>query len=145
MGICLSGSYFPSFQGQGVSDPPFYFGETITTDLANYNGNYTYANEPQGEYRKKTTPVGSFPPNAFGLYDMHGNIWEWCLDTWHGDCQGAPSDGNPWISEASKYFVVRGGSYNLKPENCRSTLRYRDYPDNFFNLIGFRCVVARTL
>ena len=125
---------------------PFHFGETITTDLANYNGNDTYASEPLGEYREKTTPVGSFPPNAFGLYDLHGNVWEWCEDDWHKNYNGAPSDGSAWSSgEVKASKVLRGGSWNYPSVNCRSAYR-GDYareicPKNF----GFRvvCVISR--
>ena len=73
---------------------PFHFGETISPEFANYNGEYTYGNGEKGVYRKQTTPVGSFQvANPFGLYDIHGNVWEWCADDWHKNYQGAPSDG----------------------------------------------------
>ena len=125
---------------------PFHFGETITTDLANYDGNYTYANGPKGEYRQETTPVGSFPANAFGLYDMHGNVWEWCEDDWHGNYDNAPNDGRAWLSEEGSKKVICGGSWGLNPPYCRSADRYhspRDYRDYS---IGFCvvCVAART-
>ncbi|MFM7440466.1 MAG: formylglycine-generating enzyme family protein, partial [Snowella sp.] len=93
------------------TNTPFYFGETITTDLVNYYGNYTYAEAPKGQYREQTTPVGQFPPNAFGLYDMHGNVWEWCLDNWHGNYQGAPSDGSAWLINDNNSHLRRGGSW----------------------------------
>ncbi len=129
---------------RSYSTTPFYFGETITGDLANYRANEIYANEPKGEYRGKTTPVGSFPPNAFGLYDMHGNVWEWCEDDWHDNYEGAPDDGSAWISGTSNTKVVRGGSWNYTPGLCRSAFRVNDSPDFRSNDGGFRvaCGVA---
>jgi formylglycine-generating enzyme required for sulfatase activity len=120
---------------------PFYFGETITTDLANYHGNYTYGNAPQGEYRKQTATVGSFPPNAFGLYDMHGNVWEWCADTWHDNYQGAPKDGSAWINDNDNP-ILRGGSWNDFPKYCRSAFRHSNYRASLYDEIGFRVVCA---
>ncbi len=131
---------------------PFYFGETITGELANYNASKTYAEEAKGEYRKvneETTPVGQFPPNAFGLYDMHGNIWEWCADTWHDNYDGAPTDGSVWI-ENGNHSPLRGGSWDLSPSYCRSASRIyysfgRDRDHGSSN--GFRvvCGAGRTL
>ncbi len=125
---------------------PFHFGETITTDLANYRGNDVYANEPEGKYRAKTTPVGSFPPNAFGLYDMHGNVWEWCADTYHENYQGAPNDGSAWVSEFCTMRVIRGGSWDGNPSYCRSAIRGTVARADRGSYIGFRvvCVVPRT-
>ncbi|NET24815.1 MAG: formylglycine-generating enzyme family protein [Okeania sp. SIO1I7] len=122
---------------------PFYFGETITSELANYNGNDIYGKTPRGKYREETTDVGSFPPNAFGLYDMHGNVWEWCADDWHENYEGAPTDGSAWLENHGKerYPVLRGGSWSFNPNLCRSAIRYdsvrRDVHDY---LIGFRVV-----
>lgn len=121
---------------------PFYFGETITGELANYNASETYADEPKGEYREKTTPVGIFPPNAFGLYDMHGNVWEWCADTWHNNYNGAPTDGSAWLEGGNKDLSpLRGGSWAFDPENCRSASRYINIRRvDRFNQSGFRVV-----
>jgi formylglycine-generating enzyme required for sulfatase activity/tRNA A-37 threonylcarbamoyl transferase component Bud32 len=119
---------------------PFHFGETITTDLANYDGSSTYANEPKGVYRKETTPLGTFSPNAFGLYDMHGNVWEWCQDTWHDNYEGAPTDGSAWETGNSSRRVVRGGSWNFDPWYCRSASRYGTSRDARDNNDGFRIV-----
>jgi len=120
---------------------PFHFGPTLTTSLANYDGNYTYGSGPKGEYRKKTTAVGSFPPNAFGLYDMHGNVWEWCLDHWHDNYQGAPTDGSAWIEGGNSILrLLRGGSWLLNPRFCRSANRDGYYPGYRSDFIGFRVV-----
>jgi formylglycine-generating enzyme required for sulfatase activity len=122
---------------------PFHFGETITTELANYDPSQTYANEPKGQYRQQTTDVGSFPPNAFGLYDMHGNVWEWCQDNWHESYKGAPSDGSAWIDNDNQYPILRGGSWFYNPEYCRSASRNYYYTrDNLYYGIGFRIVCA---
>jgi formylglycine-generating enzyme required for sulfatase activity len=134
---------------------PFHFGETITTDLANYCGEDrtineilykgSYGNGPKGTYRKETTEVGTFPANAFGLYDMHGNVWEWCADYWHENYNGAPTDGSAWLTEdENANRLLRGGSWYNAPRSCRSAHRnwYRsDVRDSNF---GFRvgCVPA---
>jgi formylglycine-generating enzyme required for sulfatase activity len=128
---------------------PFHFGETISTDLANYAGNYIYSAGVKGINRKETTPVGSFGvANAFGLYDMHGNVWEWCVDQWHKNYEGAPTDGSAWLSDNyNQNYVRRGGSWNNDPRSCRSACRIRNVADNGYNDGGFRvvCGVARTL
>jgi formylglycine-generating enzyme required for sulfatase activity len=126
---------------------PFYFGETITTDLANYNGTDSYASEPKGQYRQHTTDVGIFRPNAFGLYDMHGLVWEWCQDDWHDTYQDAPTDGSAWLTNDSTKVpkMLRGGSWNTAPRACRSGDRLCRSPDDrYYDEFGFRvvCVVA---
>ena len=126
---------------RGGTTTPFHFGETITTDLANYNGNYTYASEPKRKYLQETTDVGSFPPNAFGLYDMHGNVWEWCQDDWHNNYIDAPKDGSGWTSRSGNTKLLRGGSWYYYPGNCRSAYRYHNYLSTF-NYIGFRVVCS---
>jgi formylglycine-generating enzyme required for sulfatase activity len=156
---------------------PFHFGETITTELVNYRGTDwelgdiiypgnivyqgnivhpgdivspgNYANAPKGEYRAKTTPVGSFPPNAFGLYDLHGNVWEWCADTYQESYSGAPRDGTAWATENNGSNVLRGGSWLNNPQLCRSAIRSGDARDNVKginpDIVGFRCFAPRTL
>ena len=119
---------------------PFHFGETITPKLANYDRIHSYASAPTSKNTQQTTEVGSFPPNAFGLYDMHGNVWEWCQDTWHENYKKAPTDSRPWINKADYFRVVRGGSWNVAPEKCRSAARNVRKPDIFGYACGFRVV-----
>ena len=101
---------------------PFHFGETITPDLVNYDGRYPYGSAPKGLYRYEQTDVGSFPPNAFGLYDMHGNVYEWCSDKWHDNYNGAPTDGSSWET-GDGYRVMRGGDWNDNAVDCRGAVR----------------------
>ena len=126
---------------------PFHFGETITSALANYNGTVIYQSEPKGEKRSQTTNVGSFPPNAFGFYDMHGNVWEWCEDVYHENYEGAPTDGSAWnVGGESGGRVLRGGSWVGYPRFCRSATRGDfDAGVRRYNF-GFRvvCVAPRT-
>jgi formylglycine-generating enzyme required for sulfatase activity len=144
---------------RGETTTPFHFGKTITTNLGNYNCTYypnndwsgSYDQEPKGVYRKKTTPVEMFPPNIFGLHDMHGNVFEWCLDHYHDDYEGAPTNGSAWIdSDADRdtLRVVRGGCWDVNPSYCRSAYRnVINIPVILNGYIGFRvvCEAARTL
>jgi formylglycine-generating enzyme required for sulfatase activity len=118
---------------------PFYFGGTINPDQANYDGNYSYGKGKKGEYRQQTTPVNTFPANAFGLYDMHGNVWEWIEDDWHENYKGALSDGQAWINNPrGEGRVLRGGSWLDDPLLCRSAYRLRDHPVGRGSNFGFR-------
>jgi formylglycine-generating enzyme required for sulfatase activity len=124
---------------------PFHFGETIDPLLANYFGYYTYGRGQTGQHQAKTTPVGSFKvANNFGLFDIHGNVWEWCQDCWRSSYQDSPRDGSAWVDSESDR-VLRGGSWINAPVFCRSASRYSDPNDGDSN-VGFRVVVpARML
>jgi formylglycine-generating enzyme required for sulfatase activity len=143
------------------SDTPFHFGETISPELANYNSNRTYGDGPSGEYREQTRPVGMFsanasdvkpfPANAWGLFDMHGNVWEWCLDQWHPSYEGAPKDGGAWEHADTKRSdvnkdgksarrLLRGGSWGYHPGLCRSACRLHPLPGHVLIFVGLRVV-----
>jgi formylglycine-generating enzyme required for sulfatase activity len=116
-------------------------GWSLFSGIPNYNGDYVYGLGLKGIYRGQTTPVGMFPANAWGLYDMHGNVWEWCLDQLHNNYQGAPADGSAWLdSSATKdnKRLLRGGSWSTHPANCRSAYRYGNRPVSHVISIGFR-------
>jgi formylglycine-generating enzyme required for sulfatase activity/tRNA A-37 threonylcarbamoyl transferase component Bud32 len=132
------------YAGRAGTTTPFHFGGTLTDQLANYNANYTYADAPKGVYRQQTTDVGSFPPNAFGLYDIHGNVWEWVEDSWHDNYQGAPNDGSAWISNDENYSErgLRGGSWSNLPVNCRVAVRSNLNRSVIVYYIGFRVSCA---
>lgn len=126
---------------------PFYLGETLTPELANYRGTATYNNCPQGKNRQQTTEVGMFPENDWGLHDMLGNVWEWCSDNWHKSYEGAPSEGSAWVDRdrTKTNGVLRGGSWYSYPKNCRSAVRVNAARGIRYSIVGFRvcCMPSR--
>ena len=133
---------------------PFYFGNTISTDLANHDGTNwvypgtmypgNYGHGANGEYREQTTDVGTFPANSFGLYDMHGNIWEWCQDEWHNHNNDALTDKRAWLSHHNnQYMQLPGSSWYYDPWRYRSAFRDRYVRGNRYIFVGFRVVVMR--
>lgn len=123
---------------------PFWWGRSISTSEANYNGNLCYAGGPIGEYRKSTLPVHSFTANPWGLYNVHGNVWEGCDDIWHDDYSGAPDDGSAWtVAGDGKLRVTRGAAWHNHPAQLRSAFRMAVSSDDRGFDRGFR--IARTL
>ena len=117
----------------------FYFGEKLTPKLAQCKSNEGMA--LLTFFRGQTAPVGSFPANNFGLYDMHGNVYEWCLDHWHENYDGAPTDGNAWTKGGEPdRRALRGGSFQFFPDVCRSANRTRGTHGNRYSYVGFRVV-----
>ncbi len=122
---------------------PFHFGETITPEVSNFNGNFPWGLAPNGLYRQQTSEAGSTAvANAFGLYDMHGNVFEWCMDPWHASYKDSPSSAKVWEQGGdSRYRVIRGGSYLSAAAFCRSAYRSSSGPDIKSTNVGFRVVV----
>ena len=119
---------------------PFSFGETISTDQVNYHGDYTYGDGRKGKHRGKTLPVGSLPPNAWGLYDMHGNVSEWCADRYGN--YGSAAESDPLGPEEGRARVLRGGSWRSYPGACRCGFRLRWEERSSSYNVGFRVCCA---
>lgn len=124
---------------RGGTNTSFHFGNILTPDLANYNSEEAFACPLQKNYDEQTKEVGSFPPNNFGLYDFHGNVWEWCADPCHDNYRDAPSDGSVWEKDGNyAYRVLRGGSWLNYSRGCRSGNRNYKNPRARFKTVGFR-------
>ncbi len=125
---------------------PFAFGENITPAVVNYNGNYPYTSAAKGDYRQKTTPVGIFPANLFGLYDVHGNLYEWCLDEWLDNYNDAFSDGGARgdidSQDSDKVRLLRSGSWGVEAWDCRSANRYYYAASDRYNFVGLRVAAS---
>src|SRR5262245_10361494 len=129
------------YAARAGSKTEFAFGDTISPEIVNYDGNYPYDGAPKGAYRQETVAVGRLGvANAWGLFDLHGNVWEWCEDDWHDSYNGAPTDGRAWvdISGRASYRVVRGGGWGGSAVYCRSVARDDYSPGLRASYLGFR-------
>lgn len=131
------------FATRAGTTTPFWWGSSSSTSQANYKGNYTYGDGNKGDFRARTVPVDSFAPNPFGLYQMHGNVWQWVEDCYIDSYKNAPTDGSANAANRCESRVIRGGSWGSNAWDLRASSRGRGYPGDRSNLISFR--VARTL
>ena len=133
------------YAARGGTSSAYGFGEEINPVIVNYNGNYPAGKTKKGLYRNGPVDVGELGlANRYGLYDMHGNVWEWCEDDWHESYNGAPTDSRAWIDASrAAYRVIRGSSWNGSAVLCRSAYRYGFAPGGRGNGVGFR--LSRTL
>ena len=123
---------------------PYAFGAALTAELATLRFHTGRLDDPGAtawaKEGQQTTPVLLHPANAWGLHDMHGNVWEWCLDHWHDSYKGAPIDGNAWVSGGGQSLLLRGGSWIGNPRYCRSAYRFHGRPVHAYGFVGFRVV-----
>jgi formylglycine-generating enzyme required for sulfatase activity len=122
---------------------PFWWGASISSVQANYDGNYTYGGGSKGEWRKRTVAVDTFKANPWGLYNVHGNVWEWVEDCDHDSYQGMPTNGSSWTAGDCRRRIIRGGAWDSVPQSHRSANRHGIITDTRGVNFGFR--VARTL
>ena len=120
------------------TDTVFAFGNTLTSEQANFYGKKPYGVKTEGIYREKTTPIKTFAPNAWGLYDMHGNLYEWCTD-WYAESASGGTD--PIGPDKGDGRIIRGGTWNRTATSCRSSYRYSSGPESRSYNIGFRVVL----
>jgi len=121
---------------------PFYVGEALSSLQANFNGMYPYGGAPPGPYLRKTTRVGVYPGNAFGLYDLHGQVWEWCLDYYEDNFYAVSPTYDPQGPTAGTRRTVRGGAWSYAARGCRSAVRYGYGPNVRNSRFGFRVVCS---
>jgi formylglycine-generating enzyme required for sulfatase activity len=109
-------------------------------NFADKNTDYSWSTKSQNDNYAYTAPIGKYLPNELGIYDMSGNVYEWCEDTWHSNYQNAPTNGSAWVEEKSSHRLVRGGSWFNDPDNCRVAVRYYYNPSYRNFSLGFRVV-----
>ena len=123
---------------------PFHYGDSLSSKQANFNGNFPYGGADKGPYLERTAKVGSYAANAFGLYDMHGNVWEWCQDWYDANYyKNSPKEDPPGPAQAS-FRVVRGGSWYRIGRRCRSADRYGFGPGYRSGSLGFRVAAVQS-
>jgi formylglycine-generating enzyme required for sulfatase activity len=136
--------------GAGTTTP-FHYGDALRSGMANFHGRFEYPPcdgeeafcwNPSGIYLERTTSVGSYSPNAWGLYDMHGNVWEWCSDWWSANLPGGSVVDPTGSPDSGELRVLRGGSWDRNATSCRTAFRYGSYPESSNAGSGFRVVLV---